>query len=358
MIVEKIREQVIKSDFDCLFVAGLENPMALMNIRYLSSFSGTAGYVLIGKDFGYFISDFRYRDQAQEQVLDLEFIELESSIATTINELIAKHEVKKIGFDKTMYYFQYEFFAKNISAELVPASGVIEDSRISKTEKEIELLQKACDITDKVFEHIVDFIKPGLTEKEVERELKDQMLKLGAESTWPSFIVASGERGAMPHGTASDKVIEEGEMVTLDFGCNYKGYTSDITRTIAVGDPDPKLVDIYKIVYDAQIAAVKEARAGMTGKELDAVCRDIITDAGYGEYFKHGTGHGLGLNVHEAPSVSPKYEKKLPLDSVVTIEPGIYITGLGGVRIEDDVVLKEDGCIVLTNSPKELIIIK
>jgi Xaa-Pro aminopeptidase len=181
------------------------------------------------------------------------------------------------------------------------------------------------------------------------------MLELGAENTWDRFIVASGYRGAMPHGMASDKVIENNEFVTFDIGCIYKGYTSDLTRTIALGNPDPKMIEIYNIVYEAQAKAVSMAKAGMTGKELDSICRDYITEKGYGEYFQHGTGHGVGLDVHEGPRVSQANDTPLNVGAAVTIEPGIYISGLGGVRIEDDVILEENGCIVLNKFPKELI---
>jgi Xaa-Pro aminopeptidase len=185
--------------------------------------------------------------------------------------------------------------------------------------------------------------------------LKNKMLEFGAEKTWDRFIVASGYRGAMPHGMASDKIIETGEMVTFDIGCFYKGYSSDLTRTVAIGNVDPKMLEIYDIVYQAQKLAVEKAKAGMTGAELDSICRDYITEKGYGEYFKHTTGHGLGLDVHEAPRVSQANDKPLELHACVTIEPGIYITGLGGVRIEDDVILLEDGCLILNEAPKELI---
>jgi Xaa-Pro aminopeptidase len=197
-----------------------------------------------------------------------------------------------------------------------------------------------------------------VTERSLEIKLKNRMIELGADSTWERFIVASGERGAMPHGMASDKVIQQGEMITFDIGCFYKGYSSDLTRTVALGEPSEKMKEIYQVVYDAQVKCVEAAKAGITGKALDAVARDYITEKGYGEYFQHGTGHGLGLDVHESPRVSQANEKPLELGACVTIEPGIYISGLGGVRIEDDVILHEDSCTILNEFPKELIILK
>jgi Xaa-Pro aminopeptidase len=255
-----------------------------------------------------------------------------------------------------MRFSEYEL-SSQFGVELTPMENVIEELRLSKTEKELELLQKACEITDQALEYVLTLELVGMKERDVEVILKSKMLELGAEDTWTRFIVASGPRGAMPHGMASDKVIEKNELVTFDLGCFYKGYSSDLTRTIAFGDNvDGQLLEIYDVVYQAQKRAVEQAKAGMTGAELDSICRDYITEKGYGEFFKHGTGHGLGLDVHEGPRVSQANTKPLELGAVVTIEPGVYISGLGGVRIEDDVFLTEEGCIVLNKFPKELII--
>ncbi|XMB66209.1 aminopeptidase P family protein [Mycoplasmatota bacterium zrk1] len=355
MIVKRIKEIIKNENYQAIFLAGNENEAVLKNIRYVSGFTGTSGYVFIGADFGYFISDFRYRDQAKNQVTDLEFIEIDTTIFDVINDLIKKHNVKLTAFDKKLFYSEYEKFDEELDTKLVPLDNVIEKLRISKNEDEIKLLQEACNITDRAFSHILDFIKPGMTEKQVERELKDCMLNEGADGAWDSFIVASGPRGAMPHGKASNKVIETGELVTLDIGCVYKGYTSDMTRTIAVGEVSDKLKEIYEVVKTAQQKGLDAAKAGITGKELDAVCRDYISSKGYKEQFKHGTGHGIGLDVHEAPYVSVRNENPLEEGACVSIEPGIYITDLGGVRIEDDIILTRNGCIVLNNSPKDLI---
>lgn len=357
MILSKLQKLIKKEKIDALLLTGMENPVAAKNLYYVTKYTGSYGFSIIGETFQYFVSDFRYRDQAQTEAPNFTFVEIEGSLIDTLNSIIEKENIKILGFDQKMRYSEFSMYQK-LLCELYPTTNLVESLRISKTENEIKLIKKACMITDQAMEYILDFVKPGAIERDLEILLKNKMIELGADSYWPRFIVASGERGAMPHGMASDKVIKEGELVTFDIGCFYKGYSSDMTRTVAVGDIDTKLKQIYDIVFEAQKRGVEAAKAGMTGKELDSICRDYITGAGYGEYFKHGTGHGLGLDVHESPRVSQANEKPLELGACVTIEPGIYISGLGGVRIEDDIILTEDGCIVLNEFPKELITIK
>jgi Xaa-Pro aminopeptidase len=226
-----------------------------------------------------------------------------------------------------------------------------------KTDSEIKILKVAADIADAAFKHMVEYIRPGLTEMEVSNELEFFMRKAGATSSSFDTIVASGYRGALPHGVASDKIIEKGDMITLDYGAYYKGYVSDITRTLAVGEPDEKLKEIYDIVLQAQMRGMDGIKPGMSGKEADALTRDYITEKGYGEYFGHSTGHGIGLEVHEGPSLASKSEIILEPGMVVTVEPGIYIPGLGGVRIEDDTLITSDHNETLTHSTKDLIIL-
>ncbi len=355
MSLEKLKEIIKSENLDAVLLTGLENPVAKNNLMYLTGYTGSFGFSVITKDKQYFISDFRYRDQVKQECPDFISVEIEGSFLKTIEEVLKKENVKTLAFDKKMRYSEYELYQK-LDVDLVPMDNVIESLRISKNQSEITLLKKACEITDQALKYVIDNVPlVGRKERDIEVILKSKMMELGAEKTWDRFIVASGYRGAMPHGMASDKIIQNNELVTFDIGCFYKGYSSDLTRTIAIGDIDPKLVEIYNIVYEAQTEAVKQAKAGITGKELDSVCRDIITDKGYGEFFKHGTGHGLGLDIHEDPRVSQTNDKPLELGACITIEPGIYITGLGGVRIEDDVILTEDGCIVLNQFPKKLI---
>ncbi len=357
MGLKEIQKRIKDSAFDAIILTGLENPTAAKNLKYVTGYTGSFGFAVIGKDYQYFLSDFRYRDQAALEAPDFTFVEISGSIVIAIKGIIEKEKIEKLGFDKKMRYSEYEMY-QSLLCELVPLDNFIEKFRISKQPFEIELLRKACQITDQALKDILGIIKVGMTEREVEISLKNRMIELGADSTWERFVVASGERGAMPHGMATDKVIESGEMVTFDIGCFYKGYSSDLTRTVAMGKPSAMMREIYNIVYDAQRKTVMSAKAGMTGKELDSVARNYITEHGYGDFFKHGTGHGLGLDVHENPRVSQANDKPLELGACVTIEPGIYVKGLGGVRIEDDIILTEDSCIVLNEFPRELIIIE
>ena len=357
MIVKKLQELIKKENIDALLLTGLENPVAAKNLYYITKYTGSYGFAIIGENFKYFVSDFRYRDQAQSEAPEFIFVEKEGSLLNALNSIIKKESIKTLGFDQKIRYSEFMIY-QDLDCELVATTNLVESLRVSKTKEEIKLMKKACEITDQALEYVLDFVKPGVKERDLEILLKNKMIELGADSTWPRFIVASGERGAMPHGMASDKLIKEGELVTFDIGCFYKGYSSDMTRTVAIGEIDVRLRQIYDIVLEAQKRGVEAARAGITGKELDSVCRDYITGAGYGGYFKHGTGHGLGLDVHENPRVSQTNENPLEQGACVTIEPGIYINGLGGVRIEDDIILTEDGCIVLNKFPKELITIK
>lgn len=331
------------------------------NRRYLSGFTGTAGVVLITAKEAYLVTDFRYIEQAQRQAEGYTIVRHTHDMLTKLAELITKERIHKLGFEQDHLSFgQYRLFKEALqesSCQLEPTSGLVEKLRLTKDEQEIELIKKAVQIADHTFEHILKFLKPGLTEREVANELEWTMRKLGATSSSFDIIVASGARSALPHGVASDKVIEEGDMVTLDFGAVYQGYVSDITRTVAIGEPHPKLKEIYEIVLEAQKRGVAHIKAGLSGREADAICREYIASHGYGEHFGHSTGHGIGLDVHEGPTLSTKSETILQAGMIVTVEPGIYIPGLGGVRIEDDVLITEDGNEVLTQSPKELLCI-
>jgi Xaa-Pro aminopeptidase len=357
MILEKLQTKIATLDVDAILLSGLENPTAAKNLKYVTGYSGSFGFAIIGKNYQYFISDFRYRDQVKQEVPNFTFVEVKDGLLKTLLSVVEKESIEKLGFDKKIRVSEFETY-QELPVELSGLDNIIEALRISKTDSEVELLKKACEIADQALGDVLKVVKAGVSERSLEIKLKNRMIELGADSTWERFIVASGPRGAMPHGMASDKLLEEGDMVTFDIGCFYKGYSSDMTRTVSLGEPSEKMKEIYNVVLESQKLGVAAAKAGITGKELDAVCRDYITEKGYGEYFQHGTGHGLGLDVHENPRVSSINTKPLELNACVTIEPGIYISGLGGVRIEDDVILKENGCIVLNEFPKELIIIK
>lgn len=329
------------------------------NRRYLTGFTGTAGTILVSKTEAYLLVDFRYISQANAQVTDFIVKEIDRSIIyEEISMLAESLGIKKLGFEQQhQSYFYYSQLLKAAKTELVPVSNVVEKLRMIKNEEEVAILKKAAEIADAAFEHILTFIKPRRTEIEVANELEFQMRKLGATSSSFDMIVASGVRSALPHGVASEKVIKQGDMVTLDFGAYYQGYCSDMTRTVAVGEPDPKLKEIYSIVHDSLENALSGIKAGMTGKEADALTRDLISEKGYGDYYGHGMGHGIGLDIHEDIFMNPTCELLVEEGMVLTVEPGIYIPGLGGVRIEDDIIVREDSIEIITKSPKELIIL-
>lgn len=328
------------------------------NLRYLTNFTGTAGLAVITLDKAFFLTDFRYTEQASEQVQAMTIIQHQGDVVSEIVKLVESEGISALGFeDAFLTYSEYSVFEEVIDAELAPASGLIESLREQKDDGEIAIIEKACAIADEGFDHVLKMIRPGMTEIEVANQLDFYMRSLGATGTSFDTIVASGLRSALPHGVASEKMIEQGDLITLDFGCVYQGYVSDITRTFAIGDPGQQLKDIYQVVLAAQQKVLEVAQAGVTGAQLDAVARDVITDAGYGEAFGHSTGHGIGMEIHEGPNISRSNDAPLKVGNVVTDEPGIYLAGLGGVRIEDDLVILAEGNRVLTQSPKELIIL-
>jgi len=350
--VENVQEQLAEHGLDALLVT------SMYNVRYLANFTGTTGLVVITKDKAYFVTDFRYTEQAAEQAKGFDIVENEGPIYDEVATIVDNKGVEKLGFEaEDITFATYETINELIDADLTPVSGVVETLREVKSEAEIDIIQQAVDIAEKGYDYILGFIKPGMTEIEVANELDFYMRKHGAAGVSFDTIVASGVRSAMPHGVASNKEIEEGDMITIDFGCYYKGYVSDMTRTFAIGDPGDELKKIYNIVFEANKRVTAAVKAGMTGVEVDAIARDYITEQGYGEAFGHTTGHGIGLEVHEGPAISYRNEKELVENNVITNEPGIYIPGLGGVRIEDDLVVKTEGVINLNSSAKELVIL-
>lgn len=345
----KVRNRFQELGIDGLLVTGQSNR------RYLTGFTGTAGMVLISGNEAKLITDFRYTEQAEAQAKDYEIVE-SKDVVKEIAEQVKMIGITKLGFEQEhLTYSGYKKFTEKIRVGLVPVSGIIERLRMTKTDQEIETLKTAASISDKAFLHILEFICPGVTEMEVNNELEFYMRKQGAISSSSDAIIASGYRSALPHGVASNKAIEKGEMVTLDFGANYEGYLSDMTRTVAVGEPKEELKRIYDIVYEALDRGIQCAKSGAGCRDVDSTVRDYIAAEGYGERFGHGTGHGVGLDIHEDPYFSIKSDDYLQPGMVMTVEPGIYLPGVGGVRIEDDIVVTESGCEVITRSQKSLI---
>lgn len=350
--LNKIRTAMQKENLDALLIT------SPINRRYMTGFTGTAGAVVITLEKAIFITDFRYTSQASEQAKGFEVVEHKQSIISEIRDQLLAAKVKRIGFEKDHVTFaMYEQYKSAIDGELVPVSNLVENLRLYKSADELKIMKKAAEIADQAYQHIQGFIKPGVKEIEISNELEFFMRRQGADSSSFDTIVASGWRSALPHGVASEKEIQNGELVTLDYGALYQGYCSDTTRTVAVGEISDELKNIYDIVLEAQLRGVKGIKPGMTGKEADALTRDYISEKGYGDHYGHSAGHGLGMEVHEAPALSRLSETTLQPGMVVTVEPGIYVPDVGGCRIEDDIIITENGNERLTISSKELIIL-
>ncbi|MFJ5765779.1 M24 family metallopeptidase [Lysinibacillus sp. NPDC093210] len=350
--LQKLRKTLQEQNIDGILITNGYNR------RYMTGFTGTAGVAIVSQNDAVFITDFRYTEQAAAQIKDFRIVQHEVTLLEEIATQVKAMGIKSLGFEKdTVSFGTYELYKSVIQADLVPVSGLIEKIRLIKTEQEINIIKVACEIADHAFTHILDFIKPGKTELEVSNELEFFMRQQGATQSSFDTIVASGLRSALPHGVATNKVIEKGDFVTLDFGALYNGYISDITRTVAVGEPSEKLVEMYNTVLASQLLSLEKVGPGLTGIQADAIARDYLTEKGYGEAFGHSLGHGIGLEVHEGPGLSKRSETVLEPGMAVTIEPGVYVPGVGGVRIEDDILITESGNELLTHSTKELIIL-
>ncbi|MDL4841579.1 M24 family metallopeptidase [Aquibacillus rhizosphaerae] len=350
--LKQLRESIKEKNLDGLLIT------SPINRRYVTGFTGTAGVVLVTETDALLITDFRYIEQANDEVNEFKVVEHKQTVGVEISEQVKRLGIHQLGFEKDDVSFGvYEQYKSEIAAELIPTSGTVEKLRLIKTEDEINILKEAAKIADGAFDHILTFIKPGVREIDVSNELEFFMRKQGATSSSFDIIVASGYRSALPHGVASEKKIQAGELVTLDFGALYNGYCSDITRTVAVGEISEELNTIYHTVLEAQLKGMEGIKAGVTAKQADAFTRDYIKEKGYGEYFGHSTGHGLGLEVHEGPGLSFRSNQVLEEGMVVTVEPGIYVPGVGGCRIEDDTVVTKQGNEKLNFSPKDLIIL-
>lgn len=349
-IVHPLRKSLQEQEIDGLLIT------SPYNRRYVSNFTGSSGALLITDEDALLITDFRYIDQATTQASSFTIIQHEKQLLLEVTKQINQLNIKKLGFEaEHMSYDEYEQLKNDVNAMLHPTRGLIEKLRQIKSEKEIETIRVAAKIADEAFEHVLQYIKPGVSELDIATELEYIIRKKGATSSSFDTIVASGVRSSLPHGVASEKKIAEGELVTLDFGALYKGYCSDITRTVAVGNIRDELRKIYDIVLEAQKRGVLGIKPGITAQEADALTRNYITEKGYGQYFGHSTGHGIGLEVHEGPALSPRSDEVLEENMIVTVEPGIYLPNVGGCRIEDDIVLTTNGNERLTFSTKEFI---
>ena len=328
------------------------------NIRYLTGFTGTEGALILWNADAVFLTDSRYSYQASFEIKDIRTVEYREKLPFIVSQLLERGSIR-IGFEaEYMTVALYRSLKELLpECELVSLGAELDDLRIIKDASEKELLGKAAEIASDALLEILDNIKPDAVESDLALLLEFAMRKSGAEGKAFDFIFASGDRGALPHGRASDKKILAGELVTIDFGAMYNGYNSDETVTIAVGTPDNRQREVYQIVKDAHDLALESVRPGISFKELDCKARGYIEKKGYGQYFGHGLGHGVGLDIHEKPVVSFRSDGEAAEGMVFTIEPGIYLPGWGGVRIEDTVYVTGDGCCLLTKVPKDLLII-
>lgn len=329
------------------------------HLRYLSGFSGSSGVGLVTKNIPYFLTDGRYASQVKEEVRGWKVFITQQSLFDEIKRRELLRPGSRVGFDgNTVVLTQLQHLKKTFpKVKFLPKVDCVENIAVVKDEEEIKKIKQAVRITDLVFGEILSLMKPGVSELDIAAEISYRQRKHGAEADAFETIVASGERSALPHGRATSKKLRNGELITLDFGCVVEGYHSDMTRTVALGKLTTEAKKIYSIVLDAQRKAIAAAKNGLKTKDLDAVARGYIKHRGYDKYYRHSLGHGIGLQIHEAPRISVLSKATLKTGNVVTIEPGIYIPRFGGVRIEDDVVINNGSCEVLNRAPKELIIL-
>ena len=336
--------------------------MSEENIAYFTSFHSSNGYLVVTSDKSFFLTDSRYVEAAQNKIKTCDEILLLKSMKTDLVNLIEKLGVNKIKLeaDRTTVTRYNEIRDMFLSIETVCDTSLdkaINDIRITKTQYEVDCIIKAQRISEKAFEHILGFIDDSRTEKDISLELDYFMLKNGAAALSFETIAVSGKNSSLPHGVPSDKKIEKGDFITMDFGAVVDFYHSDMTRTVAFGSVSDKQIDVYNTVLDAQCKALDEIKAGKLCKDIDSVARNIIKSKGYGDYFGHGLGHGVGVEIHEKPSLNPSSEEILKAGHIVTVEPGIYLPGEFGVRIEDMVYVTETGCNNLTLCDKKLIVL-
>lgn len=351
---QKIAERLDSYELDALLL--LSGP----NRFYAAGFRSSSGAVLVTKEESYFFTDSRYIEAARRRVTDGVVEESTRTCGTDqlLKEALERHGVRRLGYEEgRTTVAEYERLKGKLPAELVPSRDLMESLRASKDAYELEQMVKAQRIAEAALVETLDMLRPGRTEQEVAAFLQYQMLRRGAERMSFDPIVVSGPNSSMPHGVPSERPIGRGEFVTMDFGCVYNGYCSDMTRTVAVGQVTEEMERVYSTVLRAQIAGIGIARAGVIGADIHAAGEEVIAQAGYGAYFGHGFGHSLGIEVHEGPNAAPTGKKPMPVGAVISAEPGIYLPGRFGVRIEDVLVLREDGCEDITLSEKELVVL-
>ena len=330
------------------------------NCYYATGFMGE-GIALVTRRGSWYFTDSRYTEAADKAIGDaavIREVSREKPFSALINEALAEAGAEKAGFEEQrMTVAEHAVYSEKLHCTLTPASALMTELRGSKDEEELSCMTAAQRIAEGALEKILKEIRPGMTEKEIAARLNYLMVVAGAEKTSFDTIVASGPNGSMPHAVPGMRKVREGDFITMDFGCVYKGYCSDMTRTVALGRPSDEMRNVYDIVLQAQLAGIAAAKAGVTGAVIDGAARKVIQDAGYGVYFGHSFGHSLGIDIHEAPNAAPGNDKPMPDGAVVSAEPGIYLPGKFGVRIEDVMILRPDGAQVITKAPKALLVL-
>lgn len=353
---EAIAQKLPEEDLDAVLLICAENRF------YASGFRshGGDGAALITKDGAYFWTDMRYIEDAQAQIQGarVSLIDRQNPYQAVIADVLRRHGVKRLGMDAAyISHREYEFYRKKLPCELTDATDFLAQLRAVKDPEELSRMEMAQRIAEAALTEVLNDIRPGVTERFLAARLVFLMLAGGADNVSFDPIAISGPKTSVPHGVPSERQVEAGDFVTLDFGALYGGYCSDMTRTVAVGHVTEEMEAVYDTVLRAQLAGIAAARAGIPGREIDAAARTVIEAAGYAAYFGHGFGHGLGVEIHEPPNVNPSNDRPLPVGAVISAEPGIYLPGRFGVRIEDMLVLEEGGCRNLTTAPKQLLVL-
>lgn len=353
--IQKIQNALIENDIDAILVTDEKNQ------RYATGFPFTDGAVVVVREKAWLITDSRYIEAAADTAGDcceVVMYDRERPLFSLIRAALSSAGVQRLGAEEEkLNYKEYTGLEKKLGMPLLPAQNIFSSLRAVKSGEELVCMREAQRISEKALEETLPVIRPGMTEREVAAELVYRMLKNGSEGNAFDPIVVTGSKTSLPHGVPGDKIVREGDFITMDFGSLKGGYCSDMTRTVAVGHATEEMKNIYSIVLEAQLAGIAAARAGVTGREIDGAARAVIEKAGYGQCFGHGFGHSLGLDIHEDPSANMRGTTPMPVGAVISAEPGIYLPGRFGVRIEDVLVLREDGCEVITKAPKNELII-
>ena len=353
--IERIRRELERRGLDAVLVTDEKNQ------RYAAGFPFTDGAVLVARTGAWLITDSRYIEAAEAAADDCVTVWLfdrERPLRERVREALAESGAQRLAAeDQRLSHAGFLMWEKTLGLTLLPAGDLFQTLRAVKSEEELASMTEAQRISEAALEEVLQLLRPGMTEREVASELVYRMLRHGSEGNSFDPIVVTGSKTSLPHGVPGDKVIQKGDFLTMDFGSLKNGYCSDMTRTVAVGSATDEMKNVYDVVLRAQLAGIKAARAGVLGRDIDQASRKVIADAGFGPYFGHGFGHCLGLEIHEPPFASPKGNVPLPAGSVSSAEPGIYLPGRFGVRIEDVMILRETGAELITRAPKELIIL-